>query len=68
MIKWKKIEAGEYLSADERFRILKTWDRIYGDHWVLHDSNEPDYYKGKYDCDTLIGCKLKAEAICNEQL
>lgn len=63
MIKWKKIEAGEYESEDGRFHILKTWDRIYGNHWQLHDSNESDYYKGLYHENTLLDCKLKAETV-----
>ena len=63
MIEWKRIEAGEYESKDGRFKILKTWDRIYGDHWVLHDTHNPDFYKGKYDEKTLLDCKLKAERI-----
>lgn len=63
MIKWKKIEAGEYRSDDERFHIIKTWDRIYGNHWKLLDSSVVDYYKGVYDEQTLSACKAKAEAI-----
>ena len=47
MIKWKRLDAGEYESADERFHIIKGYDRIYGDHWILYDRNEPDEYKGK---------------------
>ena len=65
MIKWEKIEAGEYRSSDERFHIVKTWNRIYGNHWQLHDLNEPEYYKGLYHENTLLGCKLKAEALDN---
>lgn len=63
MIKWKRIEAGEYYSEDGRFHIIKTWDRIYGNHWQLHDKNNPDYYKGLYYERTLLDCKLKAEAL-----
>ena len=63
MIKWKRIEAGQYESEDARFLILKTWDRVYGDHWELHDKNEDDFYKGLYHEQTLINCKLKAEGI-----
>lgn len=65
MIQWKRIEAGEYMSADERFYIIKTWDRIYGNHWELHDKSIPDYYKGLYHEKTLLDCKLKAEAIAD---
>ena len=67
MLKWKRIEAGEYRSMDERFHILKTWDRVYGDHWQLHDEADSDYYKGLYHENTLLECKLKAEAITNER-
>ena len=67
MIQWKRIEAGTYTSENERFLIYKTWDRIYGNHWVLHDKNEPNYYHGKYDERTLLDCKLKAEAILSKE-
>lgn len=63
MIKWKRIEAGEYESEDNRFHITKTWDRIYGDHWRLLDRNADDYYKGLYHENTLLDCKLKAETL-----
>lgn len=63
MIKWKKIEAGEYKSEDGRFYIFKTWSRIYGDHWRLLDRNADDYYKCLYYENTLRDCKLKAETL-----
>jgi len=63
MIEWKRIEAGEYESKDGRFHILKTWDRIYGNHWQLLDRNANDYYKSLYHENSLLDCKLKAEAI-----
>ena len=63
MISWKRIEAGEYESEDGRFHILKTWDRVYGNHWQLRDRNEPDIYKGRYDESSLLDCKLKAETL-----
>ena len=63
MIQWKRLDAGEYESKDKRFHILKTYDRIYGNHWVLHDRNETERCKGRYDERTLLDCKLKAEAI-----
>lgn len=63
MIEWKRIEAGEYESKDGRFHILKTWDRIYGNHWQLLDRNANDYYKALYHEFSLLDCKLKAEAI-----
>jgi hypothetical protein len=65
MIAWKRIEAGEYESEDGRFHILKTWNRIYGNHWQLQDKNEPDYYKSLYDEQTLLDCKMKAETIAD---
>ena len=65
MIKWVKIEAGEYQSEDERFTIYKIWDRLYGNHWELRDMNEPDRYKGTYYEKTLLDCKLLAERITN---
>lgn len=67
MIAWRRIEAGEYESEDGRFHISKTWDRIYGDHWKLFDSSEPDRYKGTYDEKTLLECKLRAEIIVSEE-
>ena len=63
MIRWKRIEAGEYESEDERFHIEKTWNRIYGNHWELWDREEPDRYKGIYNEESLIACKLKAEML-----
>ena len=48
MIKWKRIEAGEYESEDERFHIEKAWNRIYGNHWELWDREEPDCYKRSF--------------------
>ena len=67
MLEWRRIEAGEYESKDGRFRISKTWDRIYGDHWKLVDSAEDDRYKGTYDEKSLLECKLKAEIIISEE-
>ena len=63
MITWKRIEAGEYVSEDGRFYILKTWDRLYGNHWQLRDRSVEDRYKGLYHENSLIDCKLKAEAL-----
>lgn len=63
MIKWNKIEAGYYESDDGRFYIIKTYNRIYGNHWQLHDRDIPDYYKGLYLERTLLDCKLKAETL-----
>lgn len=63
MIKWKRIEAGDYVSEDERFHIMKAWNRLYGDYWQLHDKNNPDYHKAFYHERTLRDCKLKAEAL-----
>lgn len=48
---------------DERFKIMKSWDRIYGNHWILHDYNEENYYKGDYHEQTLRDCKAKAEVL-----
>ena len=67
MIAWKRIEAGEYESEDGRFHVLKTWDRIYGNHWQLLDRTAPDLYKGTYDEKSLLECKLKAEGIVNSE-
>ena len=63
MLQWKKIEAGEYVTSDGRFHIIKTWNRIYGNHWQLRDRNEPDYYKGLYMEQSFLDCKLKAEIL-----
>ena len=63
MIAWKRIEAGEYESVDERFYILKAYDRVFGNHWILHDNHESDYYKRQYHEYSLKECKLKAETI-----
>ena len=63
MIEWKKLDAGEYVSNDERFHAWKGYDRVYGNHWILRDKNEPDYHKGLYHEETLWRCKAKAESI-----
>lgn len=67
MLNWKRIEAGEYKESSGRFEIYSSYDRIYGDHWVLLDRNDPDYYKGKYDESTLREAKAKAEAILSSE-
>lgn len=67
MIEWVKLDAGEYQSKDERFYILKTYDRIYGNHWELRDRNVPDYYKSLHHEYTLKDCKLYAESIVKEK-
>lgn len=63
IIKWKKLDAGEYESSDGRFYILKSWDRIYGNHWQLWDRSVPDKYKGLYYEKTLIQCKVMAMSL-----
>ena len=37
MIRWNRLDAGEYESEDKRFYILQSYDRIYGNHWLLQD-------------------------------
>ena len=59
-INWIKLDAGEYRSEDGRFYILKAYDRIFGNHWLLQDNNEKDYRLGEYHEDTLKDCKAKA--------
>lgn len=66
-LKWKRIEAGNYESEDGRFSILKTWDRLYGNHWSLRDSNVEDYYKSKTACDSLAHAKYVAELTVNRE-
>ncbi len=63
MLKWSKLDAGEYESSDKRFYVLWGSDRIYGNHWVLYDRSEPDYYKSQYHEATLRDCKLRAEGL-----
>lgn len=58
-MEWIRIEAGEYWSKDDRFQILKVWDRIYGSHWNLSDGKT----NNNYPCDTLKQCKQKVEVI-----
>jgi len=67
MIKWKKLDAGEYESEDGRFYVLKTWNRLYGNHWTIRDRFEVDYYKGLYNEETFLQCKLRAEYIINQE-
>ncbi len=70
MITWKKLDAGEYDSTDERFHIIKTWDRIYGNHWELYDREDtsPDNPNhGMYCEDSLKECKRVAEWILRKE-
>lgn len=64
MIKWRRIEAGEYKSEDDRFLIIKTWNSIYGNHWELRDMSVPNRYKGTYIYSNLLDCKVRAEMLC----
>lgn len=67
MIKWKKLDAGEYESEDGRFYVLKTWNRLYGNHWTIRDRFEEDYYGGLYNEETFLQCKLRAEHIIDQE-
>ena len=68
MINWKKLGAGEYQSEDKRFKMMKSWDRIYGNHWILHDYNEENYYKGDYHEQTLRLQGKSGGSIENERI
>jgi len=61
-MKWTKIEAGEYRSEDNRFDIIKTWDKIHNSHWLLTDF----MIKKSYPCDSLRECKQQAEKLIVE--
>jgi len=58
-MEWKKIEAGEYYSIDERFHIFKSWDRINGNSWQLTDHQS----KQEFNYDTLKQCKNVADRL-----
>ena len=60
-IKWKKLDAGEYESEDERFYILKTYDNLYGNHWKLWDRTKTNNSSFTYCEQTLTECKEQAE-------
>ena len=66
-LEWKKLDAGEYESRDGRFYILKTWDRLNGDHWQLTDNTVEDYYKSHTACDSLKHAKHVAELTINRE-
>lgn len=66
-LEWRRIDAGEYESSGARFYILKTWDRIYGNHWLLQDKNVEDYYKSLTACDSLKHAKHVAELTVNRE-
>ena len=66
-LEWKKLDAGEYESKDGRFYILKTWDRLYGNHWQLTDNTVKDYYKSHTACDSLKHAKHVAELTINQE-
>lgn len=63
MLKWKKIEAGEYATEDGRFEAYRAYDRLYGEHWILRDTKVEDYYKSQYHENNLKECKGVAETI-----
>ena len=67
MIEWVRNEAGVYEDVNGRFTVMKTYDRVYGNHWQLHDRNESNYYKGLYDEASFRDCKLREEAILNRE-
>lgn len=67
MLNWERIEAGEYATEDGRFEAYKTYDRIYGNHWVLHDKSEPDYYKSRYHENSFRDCKGVAESVIKQE-
>lgn len=64
---WKRIEAGEYESLDGRFYILRSWDRLYGNHWDLMDHTVKDYYKSITHCDSLKHAKYVAQCIIDRE-
>lgn len=66
-LEWKRLDAGEYESADGRFYVLQTWDRLYGKHWCLQDRNVEDYYKSQTACDSLKHAKHVAELTINRE-
>ena len=66
-LEWKKLDAGEYESSDGRFYILKTWDRLNGNHWQLSDNTVEDYYKSHTACDSLKHAKHVAELTINRE-
>lgn len=67
MIEWIKKEAGEYISKDGRFHIVKTWNTIYGNLWHFTDNNR-DYYRDSYYDNTLKSYKHYAEKIVEQEL
>ena len=67
MIEWIKKEAGDYISKDGRFHIVKTWNTVYGNHWHFTNNNG-DYCCDSYFGDTLKSCKHYAEKIVEWEL
>ena len=64
---WHKVEAGDYCSDDGRFEAYKTYDRLYGNHWILRDKMEPDYYRSLYHEFSLKECKEVAETLAKQE-
>lgn len=64
MIKFIRVEAEEYISLDERFHIIKVWDRINLIHWQLRDYT----FNKTYVCYSLKHCKQIANKIINNLL
>ena len=62
-IEWITEGGGEYWSKDERFHILKNWNRIRGNHWYLFDA----VLCKNYEYDTLKECKSAAKRIVEKE-
>jgi hypothetical protein len=67
LIEWIKKEAGDYISKDKRFHIVKTWNTVYGNHWHFIDNNG-DYYRDSYYGRCLKDCKHYAEKVVEQEL
>ena len=61
MIKWTKLDSGEYESKDERFHIERKYVRGEGNIWILTDTDIDDYFKSMFHEKTLLDCKMRAE-------
>lgn len=63
MITWIRLEPGDYISMNNRFHIIKTYDIFYGNHWRLQGTYEKEYHKSLYYEYSLRDCKAKAETL-----
>ena len=65
MLTWNKTNIGEYVSADGRFVIKRTFGLDLVMHWELHDKTRPYLEYGPYVGKSLMECIIMANNIAS---